>query len=299
MNHLFLRERIKGYVSLYSLSSPEGELAYVLQLPDQSFVPLRGKMAWTVLNRNLTECSDPAFLNRLTSNRYIYNYTYFEQIVIAYNRCMRPDKLPNQSKSVFHYEFGPLLGVARNRWNYSFLSPNVYFNPNGLYPVYNTFVAGGFVTLIPHKRLSLLVEALFTQYEGSRLTVVTNPLDPTIRDTRYYSFQEQFLAVPITARYVVFNRALRWYIQGGVGFTYSLALKGQISGSNIVDSDIYMRKGLSIAYLLGLGVDIPLPAKHHLYAEIRTMPHVVKDGPTHIGDCRSGQLIIGMPLFMH
>ncbi|MVM33206.1 hypothetical protein GO755_24410 [Spirosoma sp. HMF4905] len=298
-NHLFLRERIKGYISLYSLDNPEGELAYVLQLPDQSFVPLRGKMAWTLLNRSLTECTDPAFLARLESHRFFYDYSYFEQIVIAYNRCVKPGELSSLTKSPFHYEVGAILGVVRNRWDYSFVSSNPYFNPNGLYPVYNTFVLGGFLTLMPRKRLSLMLEALFTQYKGGQSTVVTNPLDPTFQDYRYYSFQEQFLALPITARYVFLNRALRWYIKAGVGFTYSLTLTGHISGNNLVDTEIQMRNGLSIGYLLGLGIDIPLATKRRLYAELRTLPHIIKDGPTHIGDFRSAQLIVGMPLFTH
>jgi hypothetical protein len=295
---LFLREWVSGYVGLYGLNSPDGELAYALRLPDESFVPLRGKKAWMVLNRNLTECTDPTFLAKLDANLYIYSRLYFEQLVMVYNHCVKPDKVSKRPKSPFHFEFGPLLGVARNQWNYTAEPSNFYFNPNGLYPAYNTFVAGGFITLMPRKRLSMTVEMLFSEYKGERSVPVTNPPSPVVLDTRIYSFQEQFLTVPISARYVVIDRAVRWYLKGGGSLTYELTLQGQVGSDLLANADIPMRKAPGVGYLLGIGVDIPLSAKRHVFAEIRTMTHVVKNGANDAGNSRSGQFVVGIPLFV-
>lgn len=303
----FMREQIKGYVSLYSLFKPEDRLTYAIRLPDRTFVPLRGNLTLLMLTTYLTDCSDPAFTRLLKAQASYVSNSQIVRIISAYNECVSPSESVKKPKKPFHYEAGVLAGVVKNNWEYTDEDTKniMYWNPNGIYSSTYTATAGGFFTIVPRKRLSVTIEALFTHCNGTRLIYINNPLDFTGTDkrNRLYSFSESYFAVPLTARYVFIDRATRWYLKGGFVPTFGVQLKGSYSDDYVAPTAyevaIPMRAGLGIGYLAGLGADIKVSAKKHLYIEARTMPHLVLYSVTHVANSHSLQLTISMPLITH
>lgn len=294
----FMREQIKGYISLYSLFKPEGRLTHAIRLPDKTFVPLRGNLALLVLTKHLTECTDPKFTRLLNSQSSPLSNTQFERLIYTYNAYVNPAQSVRKIKKPFYYEAGLSIGAVQNSWKY-YSPKDIFWDPNGVYGPNYTAAFGGFFTIIPRKRLSLSVEILFTQFHGSRMIALNNPVDPTVQKSRLYSFSESYFAFPITGRYMLNNDSIRWYLKGGIVPTLGTVVKGSIVGTNIVYADIPFRAGIGVGYLAGLGADIRLGQKRHLYIEARTMPHLVNDGISHVANSRSLQLIMNVPLIQH
>lgn len=92
----FVQEKIKGYVSLYSLFQADNRLTHVIRLPNKTVVPLRGNLALLMLTTYLTECKSPQFTNLLKAQSFYNSEFYLGRIVKAYNQCMRPTETRNR-----------------------------------------------------------------------------------------------------------------------------------------------------------------------------------------------------------
>ncbi|AUD04641.1 hypothetical protein CWM47_23995 [Spirosoma pollinicola] len=295
----FMREQIKGYVSLYSLFHAEGRMTHALRLPDNTFVPLRGNLALLTLTKHLTECKSAQMSHLLSLGSFYNSEVYYERVVNTYNQCVRPSQRVTQTKKRFRYEAGLSAIGCMNSWKYGTSDPinTVYYNPYNVYSTFYTGTIGAFFTVVPRKRLSISVELLASKYTGSLTVPLTNPLDPTAVNPRLYSFDERYFSLPVTGRYVFINRATRWYLKAGVGPTLRTAMSGKYTEVN-VDADIFInhKTNIGVGFLAGLGADIPLTEKHRIYVELRTMPHFVLDGVTRIATSRSLQFTINVPL---
>ena len=296
--HVFMREIVSGHASLFELIKPEERLSHAIRLPDQTFVPLPKSMVLLLLTQLLNGCEAPQFRSLMNPQSFYNNGASLERIVTAYNRCVNPGKSIVRLKKVFHYEAGVLAGAALNSWYYGAnqvrLSP--YWNPNGAFPSAYTGVFGGFITIVPHKRLSLTAEVFYTSYKGERTVNVNNPLDPTDPSARQYSFQERYLSFPITGRYVFSTHPIRWYAKGGICVSYALHIDGKYVLNGTRPVDVPIRPGIGVGYLVGLGAEVPIDKKRKLFVELRTTSHLVLDGVTRMANSRSLQLTIGIPL---
>ena len=303
VHHAFVKELLQGTVSLYGLSKPEGELTFFLQLPDKTFLPLEGKSSWNVLNATLTNCPNPSFMTRLDASQFRYVYTYFSTIVRAYNACIAPEKTVTQKRKPFHFQVGMLAAVTLNQWKYDAVEDrfNPYFQPNGLYPLYVSYTLGGYVMVMPEKRFSLLIEGYYGSYEGERVVDINPQFAPTVKRQRLYSFWKSYLAFPLSVRYVFADGLVRWYVKGGVSFIKELTNGGHMKSLDpniVLDSDLFIRKGTSIGYLLGAGAEFKLGTKQRLNAEVRFVPHIIRDGGvTRLGGLRSYQFVLSAPFF--
>jgi hypothetical protein len=295
---LFMLEQIKGYTSLYRLIKPDGRLTHVLGLPNQTLLPLRGTLALNLLTTNLTECPAASFQQRLNPQLFYNSNLYYEQLVTRYNACVKPSASVKQKRKRVQLEAGLLVGAARNSWLYR---PNidalaVYWKPGGIYPALHTATIGCFVTIAPQKRLSSSIEVLFTTYKGSRVIDLMNPLYPIAKENRTYTFEEHYVAIPITARYVFKDGPIRWYAKVGLVPTMGTRVKGQFTSIPIPKYDIALRAGVGMGYLAGIGADLSITRRQHLYVDLRAMPHVVLYGVTKIAYSRSLQLSLSIPL---
>lgn len=294
----FMREVLTGRVSLYCLFRPEGRLNSAIRLPNQTFVPLRGNLALSTLIQNLSDCNNSRLRQLLTVASFVNNRNYYERVVQAYNTCVGSAQSVGRPKQALHYEAGLVVGAARNTWYYGAneVRLSAYWNPNGVYSPAYTGVVGGYVTLMPRKRLSLTIETLLTRYAGHRKVRVNNPLNPTDTSSQLYSFREQYLMLPVTGRYVLHSGSARWYIRGGVNLSYGLTIKGQYSGYGVRNAEIPLRAGFGVGYVAGVGAEIPLGRRRHLMIELRTAPHLVLYKSTRMANSRSLQLTVSVPL---
>ncbi len=302
-NSYFMYELVNGYVSLYRLFSPEGRLTHALRLPDKTFVPLRGKLSLLVLTNNLNECSNPSFTRLLSPQSLYVSDVTLKRIVSAYNTCVRPDQATNQStsKKKLSYELGLSVSAARNSWVYgrSGQMNATYYDPSGSYSPTYTAAVGGFFTIAPRKRLSASIELLASWYSGNRNVPLTDPLEPAKKAYRLYSFEESYLSLPITARYVFIDKRTRWYVKAGLGPTLTT-----IGDANFVSSDlgitvpieILHRTNLGVGPLAGVGTNFFIRQNYPIYIEARYMSHLVLDGVTNIAASQSLQLNLNVPL---
>lgn len=295
---VFLREIVGGHVSLLELIKPDPRLTYALRLPDQRYVPLRYSLALLNLTQHLTGCRDPQFRRLLTTQSFYNGRAYFERVVRAYNTCVSPERVDDRPRKTFSYEAGLLAGAARNTWVYGAVQERLspYWNPNGVCSPAYAGVLGGFLTIAPRKRLSLTLEGLFSYYKGGRTVRINNPSDPADPSSRYYAFDEQYLAFPLAGRYVFRDRAVRWYVKGGAALSFGLSVRGQYSGGSILNADIPLRPGIGVGYLAGAGAEVSLRSKQRLYVELRTVPHLVLHRVTRMANSRSLQLTVAVPL---
>lgn len=302
-NSYFMHELLNGYVSLYRLFSPEGRLTHALRLPDKTFVPLRGKLSLLMLTNSLNECSDPRFTRLLSPQSFYVSDVTLKRIVSAYNTCVRPDQVAKQStpKKKLSYELGLSVSAARNNWVYgrSGQLNATYYDPSGSYSPAYTATAGGFFTLAPRKRLSASIELLASWYAGNRNVPLTDPLEPTKKAYRLYSFKESYLALPITARYVFINKRTRWYAKAGLGPTLTTIRDANFVSSDLgltIPIDILHPTNLGIGYLAGIGTNLLIKQKYPIYVEARMLSHAVLDGVTNIATSQSLQLNVSVPL---
>jgi hypothetical protein len=300
---MFMREMQTGPISLYALVYPEERLKCAVRLADQTFVPLRGKLGLPILNQALSACTDPRLRRLLTLASFANTANYFDRVVQTYNVCMGSVSKVARPKQPFHYEVGLLAGAARNTWYYGANEVRLssYWNPNGVYtPAYkSTF--GAYISLMPAKRLSFSLEGLFTQYEGTRTITINNPLNINDLRTRQYSFMERYLLFPVTARYVIGGRSVRWYIRAGASVSYALSITGQyVQDDNSSNPySVSIRPGVGVGYLAGVGAEIPIGGKRRVSIELRMTPHIVMDGVTRMANSRSSQLILRAPIISH
>lgn len=301
----FMEEKIKGYVSLYRLFYAEGRLTHALRLPDGSFVPLRGNIALLMLSNNLKECTSPQFTRLLNPQSFYNSDIYLERIVNTYNQCVRPNETVRQArtKKRFSYEAGLFLTALQNNWKYGRDDKlnTMYYDPYGLFSPLYTGTLGAFFTLAPRKRLSGSVEILASHYKGNRNVPLTDPLNPTHQNNRLYTFEEQYVCLPISARYVFMNRSIRWYLKAGIMPSLTTSVSGNYfdeSQQQILIIPILNKRNIGIGYIAGVGVDIPFQ-KQHLYIELRMAPHFVLDGVTRTATSRSYQLTVQVPLLKH
>ncbi len=295
----FLIQRVRGYVNLYSLPQETGTFRYVMQLPDGTFVPLRGKLAWGKLNLLLNECDDAAFARRIQPNLFHYDLSYFKGIIDAYNACVRPDLVVRTPKKPFHFEGGVVGGVGRNQWNYFFSARNVIpelpvgqLGSAALRPVF-----GAFFTVQPQKRLSATVEVNYTTYKGSLTVIYSSSVNP--RTESNYFFEEAYVSVPVSGKYVWLNRAVRGYVRGGFAFTVPTHQRTQrkVVGSTDIYDLPQLRSGIGFGLLAGVGVEGRLGGKRRVFAELRAQRHSVTEGVTRIALSYSIQALVGVSLF--
>jgi hypothetical protein len=298
----FVRLRLNGYVKLYLLPQEMKEFSYVMQLPDQTFVPLRGKMAWTKVATLLTECEDPQFVKSLEATLFYYNLNYFERIIGNYNACVRPDLTAKVARNSFHFDGGIVAGASRNHWDYYFPGRNLIpaLPVNRLTPAAIRPMLGVFVTLMPQKRLSLTVEAHFTSYQGQLEEVYSSTLNPRIVD-RYF-FEESYVSVPITGQYVWLNRKVRGYLKGGVAYIRPTRLDVKRNVSGVLNprdtySLLQLRPGTGFGFIGGTGVDTRLGSNHRGFAELRVHRHSVVEGVNRIAFSYSVQAVVGVSVF--
>lgn len=300
----FMREQIDGYIGLFALFYPEGRLTSAIRLPDKTFVPLRGNLALLMLTKYLTECTEPRFTNLLNPKSFYNATVYFERVINTYNQCVNPAQSQRQSrpKNRFRYETGLSANALMNSWAYgtSDAKNTTYYNPNGVYSSFYTATIGAFFTVAPRKRLSASVEFLASHYKGNLSVPLTNPLDPNAQNTRLYSFEEDFLALPILGRYVFIDGTTRWYLKGGVVPTMRTSISGRFVDSQLsIEVPFLHQINVGIGYLAGIGADIALTKKQRIYVEFRTMPHFVLDAVSRIATSRSLQLTVSVPLIKH
>ncbi|WP_338872674.1 outer membrane beta-barrel protein [Spirosoma sp. SC4-14] len=301
----FMREQVDGYIGLYSLQKAENHLTHAIRLPDKTFVPLRGNLSLLMLARHLTECSDPKFKQLLNPQTFYIATSKLERIIKAYNECVRPAQSVPRQRKVFRYEAGISVSAVENSWVYGHTDKlnTVYYNPFGKFSSMYAVALGGFFTVAPQKRLSPGIELLASWYKGSRSVPLTNPLDPTAQGNRLYTFNETYIALPITARYICINKAIRWYLKAGIVPTLSTSVHGKYSDTNLNlhndDIPILNKTNIGIGYIAGIGLDFTLKKKRHFYFELRTMPHLVLDGVTRTATSRSFQATLHIPLAKH
>jgi hypothetical protein len=302
-NSYFMYELLNGYVSLYRLFSPEGRLTHALRLPDKTFVPLRGKLSLLLLTNNLKECSNPSFTRLLSPQSFYVSDAALKRIVSAYNTCVKPDQVATQStpKKKLGYELGLSVSAVRNNWVYgrSGQMNATYYDPSGSYSPTYTAAVGGFFTIAPRKRLSVNIELLASWYAGNRNVPLTDPLEPTKKAYRLYSFKESYLSLPITARYVFIDKRTRWYIKAGLGPTLTTIQDANFVSSDLgitIPIDILHRTNLGVGYLAGVGTNVLIRQKYPLYVEARILSHAVLDGVTNIAASQSLQLNLSVPI---
>lgn len=295
---MFMREMQTGLISLYALLYPEERLKCAIRLPDQTFVPLRGNLSLPILDQAMKACTDLRLRRLLTRASFANTPNYFDRVVQTYNVCMGSGSKVERPKQPFHYEVGLLAGAARNTWYYTQDLDADYWNPGGVYTPTHKNVFGAYITLVPNKRLSVSLEGLFTQYGGHKTISITNFMDPTDPRSRLYSFEERYLLFPVTARYIIGGRSLRWYLRAGGTVSYALSITGQyIQNDNSSKSyTVPIKPGVGVGYLAGLGAEIPIGEKRHLAVELRTTPHLVLNRVVYMAYSRSLQLILRAPI---
>ncbi len=303
-NSYFMYELLNGYVSLYRLFSPEGRLTHALRLPDNTFVPLRGKLSLLMLTNSLKECSNPGFTRLLSPQSFYVSDITLKRIVSTYNTCVKPGQVTNQStpKKKLGYELGLSVSAVQNRWIYgrSGQMNATYYDPSGSYSPTYTAAVGGFFTIAPRKRLSVSIELLASWYSGNRNVPLTDPLEPTKKAYRLYSFKESYLSLPITARYVFIDKRTRWYIKAGLGPTLTTIQDANFVSSDLgitIPIDILHRTNLGVGSLAGVGANLLIRQKYPLYVEARILSHAVLDGVTNIAASQSLQLAVSLPIF--
>lgn len=299
----FMYEQVSGYVGLYRLFSPEDRLTHALRLPNNTFVPLRGTLTLLTLTNNLNECSDPAFTRLLNPQSFRALNADLERIVSTYNACVRPGQASTRpaAKKRLRYELGLSVGLARNNWVYgrSGQLNATYYDPSGSYSPTYTAAIGGFFTIAPRKRLSASIELSASWYSGSRTVPLTDPLEPTKQASRLYSFNESYISLPITGRYVFIDKRTRWYVKVGAGPTLSTRPSASYVTSDFgmtIPIEILNRTNIGIGYLLGIGANFVVGKNQPVYVEARAMPHAVLDGVTNIATSHSYQLTVSVPL---
>lgn len=299
----FVRLRLNGYVKLYLLPQEMKEFSYVMQLPDQTFVPLRGKAAWGKLATLLTECENARFTRSLDVRSFHYDLGYFERVITAYNACVRPELTAKVARNSFHFDAGILAGISRNHWDYYFpgrsLIPSLPVHqvmPAAIRPTF-----GAFVTLMPQKRLSLTLEAHFTNYKSQWEFVYSSTQSPRIVSN--YFFEESYLAVPLTGQYVWLDGKVRSYVRGGVGFfkTFQHDVLRNAKG-DVYTIDTYSLKTplpshASFGLIGGVGVDTRLGGKRRAFAELRVHRHGVNEGINRIAYSYAVQVVAGVSVF--
>jgi hypothetical protein len=297
----FLRLRLRGYVSLYSFPKEKGEFRYLMQLPNGTFVPLRGNQAYSKLRLLLNECDDPTFEYRTQSKLFFYGLSFFENAISAYNACVRPDLTPQNGKAKrpFHFEAGITAGASRNHWVYFFGARNVIPTLPASQAASAAIrpVIGGYFMISPQKRLSVTLEANYTSYKGSLMVVYPTSLNP--RTESNYFFEEAYVAAPVTMRYVWLDRAVRGYVSAGAAFVLPTHQRTQ---RNVVGSiDTYdlprLDSGWGFGFLAGLGVDGRIAGKRRIFAELRAQRHSVTQGVTRVALSYSVQALVGVSLF--
>ncbi|OJW77024.1 MAG: hypothetical protein BGO59_23515 [Spirosoma sp. 48-14] len=301
----FMREVIKGYVSLYRLLYPEGRLTHTIRLSNGSFIPLRGTIALLMLTNNLTECRNSEFTRLLNPQLFYNSEIQLKRIVNAYNQCVQPNKVVIQPplKKRFSYEAGLFLSGLQNNWLYGRADkPNtVYYDPYGLFSPLYTGTLGAMFTIFPRKRLSGSIEFITSYYKGNRNVPITDPLDPSNPNYRLYSFEEHYVCLPISARYVFIDQHIRWYAKAGLMPSLTTSVEGNYFDSGQQQTSpitILNKKNIGIGYLVGVGTDIPIK-EQHVYVEFRMAPHFVLDGVTRTAISRSYQFIVYVPLIKH
>nr|WP_293845665.1 hypothetical protein [uncultured Arsenicibacter sp.] len=297
----FVRELLKGHMGLYGLWQPDGELSYLLRLPDQTFVPLRGKTSWNMLQQYMGDCEKPAFRTRMESSQYRYAYPYFETIVNAYNRCVAPQAKSERKRRPVQVEAGILGGAAVTQWIYGAVEDRFQpiVQPNGIYPAYKAITYGGYLTIMPQKRLSLVIEGYYGKYKGARDIEIYSPTTNELLKVWRYSFEKSYVAIPVSARYKLIDKKAKLYLKAGVSIVKDLSMNGHVRSlsNDYVDYDLAMIKTFSIGYLAGIGGLFPITPSYGIGLELRTSPHIIKTGGvTRVGDLRAFQVVVNVPL---
>ncbi len=295
---LFMIEQVKGYVRLYRLVKPDNRLISALQLPNGQLLPLRGTLALRTLTTVLTECKTARFQQLLNPQSFYNSSLYYERIVRAYNDCVSPQQSVKRKRKKLGFEAGLLGGVAANSWLYQATESrfNPYWNPNGVYSTQTTFVGGLFYTLAPTRKLALSVEGIFSHYKGSRTVSINDPLNPSNLAARVYTFAERYISVPITLRYTLIEKPIRFYVKAGGLVNRNLAVSGSYISSFGYTIPVAMRPSASVGYVIGIGAAIPITPKRAVCLEARFVPHYVTYGVTRLANSRSLQLTASIPI---
>jgi hypothetical protein len=292
----FVKVRVKGYCSLMELIKADTTFLFLIQLPNQDFMPLpQNNESWAVLRSNLLACETTYFENTLLQKSYSYTLAYFSKVIRAYNECVKPELKETIYKSPVSFSYGFSSSYASNNWVYTFDDgKNQFFNANGNLTSYSRIVFGLFFNLMSEKRLSYNIELIYNQYRGDRITPIINN-GVKVNDYKV-SVEQQYLSIPLQGKYVVFSPPKsRIYVKGGVLLNFDLQfdLYRELVGIAPNTDNFIIRKSLGFGYSTGFGIEREVGRNKKLFSEIRYLSHGVRDGATQIGNTNSLQVVLG------
>lgn len=293
--NMFIKRRIKGYVSLYEVNRPDIPMEFAIELPNHKFIGLpKSNLSWTLLKNNLWDCHDVKFERVISPSNYVYSLPYFIEIINTYNNCILPNQKKIEYKSKFSYSLGATAGLSHNNWNYSF-SPlnNPYFNLNGSLSSYNTYTYSMFFCVKPEKPLSYMVELIYNQYEGNLSVPITN----SSGQVGFYklSVTEKYISIPLEIKYS-FKLKQNWKTYLKAGLLVSSDLKFQLfkerTGAGV--EDFILRKSVGFGYIGGWGITKKLNNYLDIFSELRFTNRNVQDGVTNLGSTSTFQVAMGL-----
>jgi hypothetical protein len=301
----FLRLFTSGYLSLYGLSRSEGNfhdnLTYFLRWPSRKFEPMYGKSAWNLLKNKLLECENVRFLDLLAANRFSNTLPYYQQIVGAYNRCVRPAERVTRRRSTVGWSVGLAAGASYNAWSKGIEGPILFANSNGPYST-NVFpLLSPRVSLLLGRRAVVQLEAYYNRYQGEKMAVYLDGSGETRRT--HFKVEEAYLAFPISFAYFLTDRSLRCYLKGGMlPAPRALSLRGWRTRDpgtpGAFVEELPYPSGPDIGFLVGWGVETRLKSGVRPFLELRGTYHSTHSSSVWVlGKGKSVQVVAGLTLF--
>ena len=272
--HVFLRPMVTGYVSLYSGDNAAGLARFYLQPADSAHVvAVEPATAQLLFNRLLGGCPALQFGTDETRQRFPYSFKGMRQLVLAYNRCRRPDvpaELIAPATGV-RVRWGAKVGVNRTRFDYGTGTANGPAGPAGSAVGYQ---AGVVLATQSHSRFAVQLEATLLALRSTY-----NPVD-VYTGTTLYSLAEttrvQFtqLQVPLLLCYRLGHGALQPFLKAGgfAGLNFSNASVVESQYSNRPSPQTYalpFPERVSLGYAAGAGLLVRRAARPDFSIELR------------------------------
>jgi hypothetical protein len=276
----FMKVRLLGRLSLYELVTKEGDWEYVLRNQKGEFLPLVGQDAYRVLTLHMGDCQDDLLSAMMAARDFIYSYGYFEKVLRRYNNCMNKQE-PIVIRNSYRGSFEIIAGIARNGWSYTFRS-NFYAKPSmdGPLETYHFVPFGISYTIMPHKRLSGVVELMYNKYFGYRRYQIVSTAGSK---NESISALEEYIMFSAMPRIVLSDKNVRTYLKAGPTFSYPLRFGIKVNYASLIVKDAGHQKGPGAGYSIGMGLEKYISKSKAVNMELRYHWHSIQDRATNIG----------------
>jgi opacity protein-like surface antigen len=266
---LFLKEVVKGYLSLYTARDAANKELFFIQEGDSAVLFLRENILPGMLHAYLKDCPG-LFVDRNTSGRKKYRYELSSMIdlVKAYNRCVRPDE-PFQVRNEPEkndVSLGIKAGWGANNFSYQkHVKYSRYYAQN--FDTGPAVIAGVFMHIPFSTNWAIQPEILFAPVTAS----LVRP-GVTTRYEEHTYFRINYLQAPITVRYTISRKRLKPYVYAGPGLHYALTSKAEFfvkpTDANTRLSHVRLPVDrFSAGYAAGAGIESSVDSRLKLFFE--------------------------------